>query len=104
MPPMPMVVPMQTNAVQQAEKDLQTLKDLKKEEYPANVLCPMCEKRGITETTKTTSIMQYVACLGIFSVGCGLGCCFVPFCVDSMKDTVHKCSGCKHVLGRKSCL
>ena len=40
----------------QAEKDLEALKRLKQEEYPSNVLCPMCEKRGVTEVTKTTSV------------------------------------------------
>jgi lipopolysaccharide-induced tumor necrosis factor-alpha factor len=64
----------------------------------------MCEKRGITETTKNTSVVQYLACLGLFTVGLSFGCCFIPFCVDSMKDTVHTCAACKVVLGRKSCL
>lgn len=104
MPPQPMAMAPVNMGVQQAEKDLADLKKLKSETYPANVLCPMCEKRGITETTKHTSMVQYATCLGLFSIGLAGGCCLIPFCVPSMKDTVHKCGSCKAVLGRQSCL
>ena len=67
-------------------------------------MCPMCEKRGITEIHKKTSIAQWVFCLGMFTVGCAAGCCLVPFCVDGCKDTIHICSHCKVPLGRKTLL
>jgi len=86
----------------QAEKDLHALKQLKNEDLPANILCPMCEKRGITEINKRTSIAQWVSCIVLFSVGCAAGCCLVPFCVESCQDTVHYCANCKVPLGRKT--
>lgn len=97
-------VHLQNPVVKQAEKDLESLKSLKREDLPANILCPMCEKRGITETHKKTSIAQWVFCLGMFTVGCAAGCCLIPFCVDGCKDTIHICSHCKVPLGRKTLL
>ena len=69
---------------------------------PTNIYCPMCEKRGVTETHKKASVAQYISCLAIFSIGCAVGCCLLPFCIESCKDTVHYCANCKVPLGRKT--
>ena len=37
-----------SNELIQAEKDLQSLKNLKKETQPCNVFCPSCSERGLT--------------------------------------------------------
>jgi hypothetical protein len=34
-------------------------------------------------------------------VGCWLGCCLIPFCVDDCKDTTHTCVNCQRVIGQK---
>lgn len=83
----------------QAEKDLQSLRKLNKEKEPKNVYCPACEKRGLTTTETQTSIAQYVCCLVMYTFGCECGCCLVPFCLGTCKDTVHKCGSCGVILG-----
>ena len=40
---------MQSPELIQAEKDLQSLKSLKKETHSTNVYCPNCDKRGLTK-------------------------------------------------------
>ena len=39
-------------------------------------------------------------CGGIFYVGGFLGCCLIPFFVDSAKDADHSCPNCGTMLGR----
>ena len=31
--------------------------------------------------------------------GCGLGCCLIPLCIDSLKNTKHVCPNCRRVVG-----
>ncbi|XP_071130198.1 LITAF domain-containing protein-like [Mytilus edulis] len=69
-------------------------------EFPVNMTCPACQKNIITGTRKEIGTMTWLACLGLCLVGCNIGCCFIPFCVDSCKDTVHDCPSCQTVVGK----
>ena len=46
----------------------------------------------------TTSIKE----TGVFVVRLWLGCCLIPFCLDSCKDVVHICPNCRATVGRYS--
>jgi len=92
---------MQNSELQQAEKDLRSLRNLKKEADTCTVLCPNCETRGLTKTEQQTSVAQYAICLLLYTFGCELGCCLIPFCCNQCKDTVHKCGSCGAILGVK---
>ena len=89
-----------------AMEDMEELRGLSKQDNPTGVLCPMCEQRGVTFIEKHTSVTQYVTCLGVFAIGGYCGCCVIPFWIESLQDTVHKCPNpqCQHVLGRKTVL
>ena len=34
-------------------------------------------------------------------VGCDLGCCFIPFCINDLKDANHDCPNCGSRIGTK---
>ena len=54
-------------------------------EYPASLDCPQCRQRIVTRTVKKSGLMTWLACGGLAFIGCALGCCFIPFCVDMGK-------------------
>lgn len=73
----------------------------KYDDYPLRVACNFCQTENVTETNRETGLGTWVACAGLCFLGLGLGCCCIPCCVDSCKDTVHSCPNCKRTLGKK---
>ena len=69
---------------------------------PVNMTCPSCQNQIITSTSQETGTITWVACLVLCLIGCDAGCCFVPFCIGSCKDTVHHCPNCRTTLGKHS--
>ncbi|KAI5933199.1 LITAF domain-containing protein [Manis javanica] len=44
--------------------------------------------------------LTWLLCTGLLVFGCFLGCCFIPFCVDSLMDVKHTCPVCQQELFR----
>ncbi|XP_069427570.1 lITAF domain-containing protein [Ovis canadensis] len=65
---------------------------------PVQFTCPYCMNRIITVTTPVPGVLTWLLCTGIFVAGCFLGCCLVPFCVDSLMDVRHTCPVCRQEL------
>lgn len=65
-------------------------------ESPVRITCPNCNADVITATEYEVNWVPWVACVFLVFFGCFLGCCLIPFCLDSLKDVVHKCPNCKH--------
>ncbi|XP_043311642.1 lITAF domain-containing protein [Cervus canadensis] len=61
---------------------------------PVQFTCPYCMNRIITVTTPVPGVLTWLMCTGIFMAGCLLGCCLIPFCVDSLMDVRHTCPVC----------
>nr|XP_019842635.1 PREDICTED: lipopolysaccharide-induced tumor necrosis factor-alpha factor homolog [Bos indicus] len=65
---------------------------------PVQFTCPYCMNRIVTVTTPVPGVLTWLLCTGIFVAGCFLGCCLVPFCVDSLMDVRHTCPVCRQEL------
>jgi lipopolysaccharide-induced tumor necrosis factor-alpha factor len=66
---------------------------------PRTGVCPHCRATVTTGLQLVTSNGTHVACLGLCLVGCSLGCCFAPYCVDDCKEVRHMCPACNRCIG-----
>jgi lipopolysaccharide-induced tumor necrosis factor-alpha factor len=60
--------------------------------------CPNCKMRVYTHLQHKTGMWTWCTCLLMVVYGC-VGCCFIPFCTDCVKDVYHTCPKCKFVIG-----
>ena len=63
-----------------------------------------CGHCGATASTKVEAVngtFAWVLCLLLCCFGCWLGCCLIPFYVDSCKDYYHKCGNCDKLIAVK---
>ncbi|UJR29087.1 hypothetical protein I4U23_010301 [Adineta vaga] len=70
-------------------------------DLPIQCICPHCHQTIATRIEKQTGLVSWLACGGILLFGGWLGCCLIPFCVDSLKDTEHYCPNCAVLLGTR---
>ncbi|XP_028402684.1 lipopolysaccharide-induced tumor necrosis factor-alpha factor homolog [Dendronephthya gigantea] len=66
---------------------------------PINMVCSHCGAQIVTATSYEPGILTWLFCGGIAVVGCWLGCCLIPFCIDDIKDCRHTCPNCQNFLG-----
>ena len=45
------------------------------------------------------STKSWLWCLGLSLIGCDLGCCLIPFCMDGCMVHQHYCSSCGAHIG-----
>ncbi|XP_062610130.1 LITAF domain-containing protein-like [Saccostrea cucullata] len=69
-------------------------------ESPVRVKCQYCSCDVLTGTSYETGTVTWLACAITAFVGCWLGCCLIPFCVDGCKDVIHTCPNCHQVIAR----
>lgn len=63
--------------------------------YPAMVDCPYCGRRALTSIEHKAGLVTFAVCVGMCLVpALQLGCCLLPFCVDTMQDVEHRCGAC----------
>jgi lipopolysaccharide-induced tumor necrosis factor-alpha factor len=67
---------------------------------PVSVTCPHCRAQVVTAISYTSGLLAWLICLGLVLLGCWLGCCLIPFCIDDLKDATHSCPNCRQVLGQ----
>ncbi|XP_073503824.1 lipopolysaccharide-induced tumor necrosis factor-alpha factor [Phyllobates terribilis] len=66
---------------------------------PVQICCPRCRSLTTTRLVHTSGALAWLSCGGLCLLGCGFGCCLIPFCIDSLKDVDHYCSSCQALLG-----
>ncbi|CAG5135646.1 unnamed protein product [Candidula unifasciata] len=71
-------------------------------ESPVHTNCPYCRAEVVTATSFETGTFAWVICCVLWFVGCGLGCCLIPFCLDGCKDVIHSCPNCRQQIARFS--
>ncbi|XP_054549925.1 lITAF domain-containing protein isoform X2 [Talpa occidentalis] len=67
---------------------------------PLQSMCPYCGNYIITVPTRVPGVLTWLLCTGLLLFGCFLGCCLIPFCVDSLMDVKHLCPVCGSELFR----
>ncbi|XP_034360983.1 lITAF domain-containing protein isoform X1 [Arvicanthis niloticus] len=65
---------------------------------PVQTVCPYCGNHITTVTTPFPGLLTWLLCSGLFVFGCVLGCCLLPFCMQSLMDVTHSCPVCHHEL------
>ena len=69
---------------------------------PIQTTCPKCRATIITSVEEKKSTKQWLCCCLLCIVGCDLGCCLIPFCVDDWTTKIHTCPECKTFIGKYS--
>lgn len=54
-------------------------------EYPVQCVCPNCRNSIVTRTEKDIGLFTWLLVGGLILIGCWLGCCLIPLCVDACK-------------------
>ncbi|EGG24837.1 IPT/TIG domain-containing protein [Cavenderia fasciculata] len=76
-------------------------------EVPVDITCGHCQARVTTKTHYESGGMCWLVCFILILFGCWLGCCLIPFGIDSLKDVRHECPSCKATIyksvGRSVC-
>ncbi|XP_075035902.1 lipopolysaccharide-induced tumor necrosis factor-alpha factor [Mixophyes fleayi] len=66
---------------------------------PIQMCCPYCSRLTNTHLQYTSGALAWLSCGGLCLLGCGFGCCLIPFCIDSLRDVDHYCSNCQKLVG-----
>ncbi|XP_020377021.1 lipopolysaccharide-induced tumor necrosis factor-alpha factor homolog [Rhincodon typus] len=66
---------------------------------PTQTTCASCNQLVLTRVVYSPGALTWLSCGGLFLVGCWLGCCLIPFCIDGLKDVEHFCPNCGANIG-----
>ena len=67
-------------------------------ETPVRLRCPNCQNDVVTTVKHEAGMLTWLIVFVLFLIGCCL-CCWIPLCIDALKDIVHTCPNCKHTCG-----
>ena len=66
---------------------------------PMHVQCPHCHQAVMSKIKYSAGVMTWIVFGVCLFFGCWLGCCLIPFCMDSCQDVDHFCTNCNAFLG-----
>ncbi|XP_077172140.1 lipopolysaccharide-induced tumor necrosis factor-alpha factor isoform X2 [Paroedura picta] len=69
------------------------------QDRPVQMCCPFCSKVIVTRLTHSAGTLTWLSCGSLCLLGCWVGCCLIPFCVDSLLDVDHYCPSCEALVG-----
>ncbi|XP_075140923.1 lipopolysaccharide-induced tumor necrosis factor-alpha factor homolog [Leptodactylus fuscus] len=67
---------------------------------PASCTCPVCRQQIVSRIEYKNGLLVWALFGTLLFLGCWLGCCLIPFCMDSCKDVDHYCPSCNHHLSK----
>ena len=67
-------------------------------DIPVRTVCPQCRKPIMTQVTNTIGLGTWLLALVLLLLP---PLCFLPFFINSCKDTEHRCPNCGNVVGLK---
>ncbi|CBY36135.1 unnamed protein product [Oikopleura dioica] len=62
---------------------------------PTFCTCPHCQFEGVSKTEHSTGVLAWIGCCCCLVFGGWCGCCLIPFCIQGLKNTTHKCHRCE---------
>ncbi|XP_052818129.1 lipopolysaccharide-induced tumor necrosis factor-alpha factor homolog [Mya arenaria] len=78
-------------------------------EVPLRMRCMFCQADVVTSTYFENGTITWLLCAKdstctkcykLFASSVPLGCCLIPFCMEDMKDVVHRYPNCNQQAGR----
>ncbi|NWV21092.1 LITAF factor, partial [Origma solitaria] len=66
---------------------------------PVQMCCPSCNQMIVTRLSYDAGALTWLSCGGLCLLGCIVGCCLIPFCIDALKDVDHTCPKCNALVG-----
>ncbi|KAM4024271.1 uncharacterized protein ACNLHF_025196 isoform 2-T2 [Anomaloglossus baeobatrachus] len=67
---------------------------------PVRCTCPVCHQSIVTRIEPKSGLMTWLIFGTLIILGCWLGCCLIPFFMDSCKDIDHYCPSCNHLMSK----
>ncbi|XP_007906581.1 lipopolysaccharide-induced tumor necrosis factor-alpha factor homolog [Callorhinchus milii] len=61
--------------------------------------CPACKEQIITNIHHMPGALTWLVCSGLALFGFVVGCCLIPFFMDSLQDVKHTCPNCSMYIG-----
>uniref|UniRef100_A0A1I8JPF4 LITAF domain-containing protein n=1 Tax=Macrostomum lignano TaxID=282301 RepID=A0A1I8JPF4_9PLAT len=65
---------------------------------PVTTTCPHCPPHITQAVSYVNGLAPWLISGGLILIGCWLGCCLIPFCIDDLKDAEHRCPNCQQWL------
>ena len=66
--------------------------------HPTAIICQHCNTSVVSQPRAEVGATTWLVAGFLILVGCWLGCCFIPFCIDDCKDIYHDCPNCHKVI------
>jgi len=68
---------------------------------PMQFTCQWCGQPGQTIVRNEVSLGTHIAAGALCLIGCGCGCCLIPYCTDGCKEAQHFCPTCNQKVAKK---
>ncbi|XP_045112674.1 lipopolysaccharide-induced tumor necrosis factor-alpha factor homolog isoform X1 [Portunus trituberculatus] len=65
-----------------------------------HMICPHCRAEVDTTTKTSPSVVAWLSGFIICILGCWMGCCLIPCCLNDCMDVEHSCPHCNSFLGK----